>query len=185
MNKLNLRMISKLISLILLLGINIQTYAQWNKVQNSSITFKIKNAGIWVNGSFTSATIQVNINESNPSQSTFSGIVESTSIQTGIKLRDNHLRDKDDFFNVEKFPTLSMKSVSVSIKSPGVYTIKWSLTIKGITKFFFSDVNTQRDGNALKLFASFTINRNDWNLGGKSFTMSDNVTVKLFTTVIK
>ena len=178
-------MISKFILFILLLGLNIRTYAQWNKVHNSSITFKIKNAGIWVNGSFTKATVQVNINESDPTQSTFSGIVESSSIQTGINLRDNHLRHKDDFFNVEKFPTLSMKSVSVSIKNPGVYTVKWSLTIKGITKYFSSDVNTQREGNALKLFATFTINRNDWNLGGKSFTMSDNVTVKLFTTVIK
>ena len=106
-------MTSKLISLILLLGMNLYTYAQWNKVQNSSINFKIKNAGIWVNGSFTNATVEVNINEANPTQSTFSGIVESKSIQTGIKLRDNHLRDKDDFFNVEKFPTLSMKSVRV------------------------------------------------------------------------
>ena len=178
-------MTSKLISIILLLGMNLYTHAQWNKVQNSSINFKIKNAGIWVNGSFTSATVQVNINEATPTQSTFSGIVESKSIQTGIKLRDNHLRDKDDFFNVEKFPTLSMKSVSVSIKSPGVYIVKWSLTIKGITKLFSSDVNTVREGNTLNIFSNFAINRNEWNIGGNSFTMGDNVSIKLSTSVIK
>jgi len=178
-------MTSKLIILILLLGMNVRTYAQWNKVQNSSVNFKIKNAGIWVNGSFTKANVKVNIDEANPTQSTFSGIVESKSIQTGIKLRDNHLRDKDDFFNVEKFPTLNMKSVSVSIKSPGVYAVKWSLTIKGVTKLFTSDVNTNREGNTLNIFTNFAINRNDWNIGGNSFTMGDNVSVKLSTSVIK
>ncbi|QLH45367.1 MAG: YceI family protein [Bacteroidota bacterium] len=75
-----------------------QTYAQWNKIINSTITFKIKNAGIWVKGSFTKSSIQVSFDEVNLAQSEFIGQIDANSIQTGIKLRDNHLRDKEEFF---------------------------------------------------------------------------------------
>jgi polyisoprenoid-binding protein YceI len=164
---------------------HIQAFAQWNKILNSSITFKIKNAGIWVKGSFTKSSIQVRFDEANPAQSSFIGQIESNSIQTGIKLRDNHLRDKEEFFNVKIYPSLTMKSVLISRKSPGIYTVKWSLTMKGITKLFSSDVQTIQEGNALKFYTTFTLNRNDWNIGGSSFTMGDNVTITLSTTVQK
>jgi polyisoprenoid-binding protein YceI len=178
-------MIRIFLLLIFNIGINFQTIAQWNQVQKSSITFKIKNAGIWAKGSFSLASVKVNIDEANPTQSAFSGIVESKSIQTGIKLRDNHLRDKESFFDVGKYPTLSMKSVSVSINNPGVYTVKWSLTIKGITRRFSSEVQTLREGNELTIFTLFTINRNDWNIGGQSFTLGDFVSIKLSTSVLR
>ncbi|MBL7755438.1 MAG: YceI family protein [Chitinophagaceae bacterium] len=162
-----------------------QTYAQWNKIINSTITFKIKNAGIWVKGSFTKSSIQVSFDEVNLAQSEFIGQIDANSIQTGIKLRDNHLRDKEEFFYVKKHPTLTMKSVLITRKSPGIYTVKWSLSMKGITRLFSSDVHTLQEGNALKFYTTFTINRNDWNIGGSSFTMGDYVTITLNTTVQK
>jgi polyisoprenoid-binding protein YceI len=78
-----------------------------------------------------------------------------------------------------------MKSVSVSINNPGVYTVKWSLTIKGITRRFSSEVQTLREGNELTIFTLFTINRNDWNIGGQSFTLGDFVSIKLSTSVLR
>lgn len=173
------------LALVMLLLTTLSTQAQWNKVKTFAITFKIKNAGLWVNGNFATAKVQVNVDENNPSQSLFSGVVEAKSISTGIKLRDNHLRDKDEFFDVDNFPTLTMKSVSVTKKSDGIYDVKWSLTIKGITKLFSSQVIAKTDGNTLKISSIFTINRNDWKLGGSSFTMGDNVTINLTSTVTK
>ena len=169
----------------LIVGPLFTSNAQWSQIKNASITFKIKNAGIGVNGSFEKSSLQVYVDDSNPNLSHFSGTVESQSIQTGIKLRDNHLRDKEEFFNVKKFPSIVMKSVGVQLKSKGIYTVKWALTIKGITRQFSTDVLSLLDGNLLKLSTSFTINRNEWGVGGNSLTMGDNVTIKLSTTLTK
>ncbi len=159
--------------------------AQWKNIKSSAITFKIKNAGIGVDGSFKKASIQVNVDEANPSSSFFSGIVEAGSIETGINLRNNHLKEKEEFFNIAKYPTLAMKSVSVVLKSPGVYTVTWDLTMKGITRKFTSQVNAVQEGSILHLATEFRINRKEWNVGGNSITMADMVTVKLRADISK
>jgi polyisoprenoid-binding protein YceI len=159
--------------------------AQWNKVTVNKIAFKIKNAGINVNGSFGKANIQINVDEKNPSNSTFLGVVEASSIKTGINLRDNHLKDKEEFFNIASYPTLTMKSTKVVLKSAGVYTVTWILTMKNVARQFTSDVTTKESGNVLLLSTSFTINRNDWNIGGNSMTMGDQVTIQLNSSVTK
>jgi polyisoprenoid-binding protein YceI len=57
---------------------------------------------------------------------------EAASIDTGIGLRDDHLRTAD-FFEVAKYPTLSFKSTEVVKKGRG-YVATGDLTIKGKTK---------------------------------------------------
>ena len=64
---------------------------------------------------------------------------KSTSIFTDNEKRDNHLRG-DDFFNAEKFPTLSFKSKSFTKVSGKNYSLVGNLTIKGITKEVSLDV---------------------------------------------
>ena len=63
---------------------------------------------------------------------TFSANVNTTSIDTGIEKRDEHLRS-DDFFASEKFPkmTFVMKSYEVNGDEG---KMKGDLTIRGITK---------------------------------------------------
>ncbi len=169
----------KLVNILFFLFISYTVKAQWKNVSLTTISFKIKNAGIGVDGKFGKIISQLFIDESNPSKSTFTGTVESNSISTGIQLRDNHLKDKDEFFNVVKYPTIVMKSVSVVVKNKGIYNVTWDLTIKGVTRRFSTEVLTKVDGNNMIVSTQFKINRNDWNIGGSSLTMGDAVTVKL------
>ena len=159
--------------------------AQWKNVKSTTISFKIKNAGIKVDGSFKKATISIVVDDTKLENSTFMGVVDANSISTGIKLRDTHLKEKEDFFYTEKFPSLTMKSVSVTQKKPDVYTVVWDLTMKGSTRRFSSEVVTKIVDNTLLLSTEFVINRNDWNIGGNSFTMGDQVTVKIKSTLSK
>lgn len=175
----------KVLIVFFVLGMNVLCSAQWNKVKSTSISFKIKNAGISVDGNFKTATIKVNVDEANPAKSSFSGVVEAKSINTDNNLRDSHLRDKEEFFNVSKYPSLSMKSVSVTKKSAGVYTVVWDMTIKGVTRRFSSDVLTKAEGDLLLISTEFKVNRRDWNVGENSMIMSDNVSIKLKSTLSK
>lgn len=106
-------------------------------------------------------------------------------INTGINLRDTHLKEKSDFFDVDKYPTIIMKSINVSQKTKGVYDVTWDLTIKDITRRFHSDVFAKVVNNLLILNTEVKINRNDWKVGGNSLTMNDIVTVKLSASLSK
>lgn len=58
--------------------------------------------------------------------------VEMASVDTGNGDRDAHLRG-EDFFDVEKYPTMVFESKSIS-GSGDTYKVTGELTIKGITK---------------------------------------------------
>ena len=58
---------------------------------------------------------------------------EVASIYTEDDKRDEHLRNPD-FFDAEKYPTLSFKSTSFKKTGTGKYAIKGNLTMHGVTK---------------------------------------------------
>jgi len=59
--------------------------------------------------------------------------VQANSVTTGNEMRDNHLRSAD-FLEQEKFPTLTLKSTSITSKGGDDYRMDADLTIHGVTK---------------------------------------------------
>jgi polyisoprenoid-binding protein YceI len=59
--------------------------------------------------------------------------VQAASLDTRSSGRDKVLRS-DDFFDVEKFPTLSFRSTRVVVTGKETYDVEGDLTIHGITK---------------------------------------------------
>jgi polyisoprenoid-binding protein YceI len=59
--------------------------------------------------------------------------IQTKSINTGNEGRDKHLQG-DDFFAVEKNPTITFKSTSFKKSKGNIYIIKGNLTMKGVTK---------------------------------------------------
>lgn len=90
------------------------------------------------------------------------------SVSTGDEKRDQHLQG-DDFFNAEKYPTMSFKSVSFKKVSGNKYILEGDLTIRDVTKRVKLDVTYNGTKNAWgKTVAGFkattVINRQDFNL---------------------
>jgi polyisoprenoid-binding protein YceI len=158
----------------------------WTKTKSANVIFKIKNAGIGVDGKFTDVKATILLDETTIANSKFSGIVKVSSVKTGIGLRDEHLREKEEFFNEEKFPSMELVSNKITAtKQAGVYQVEWKLTIKGISKYITTDVIALKSTNEISLSTSFIINRLDWKIGSKSIMMNDKVTVKLNSVVTK
>ena len=170
-----------LICLLLALSGPVMLKAQvWTDIQNLKINFTIKNAGIKVEGGFSDISAKVNFDEKNISRSSFEGVIKTNSIQTGQSLRDDHLRNKSEFFNVKKFPIITMKSLSVgSTQTGGSFKVDWLITMKGISKKITTDVLVHSLGNSLYMLTVFKINRRDWKVGSNSLFMSDDVVVTL------
>jgi polyisoprenoid-binding protein YceI len=68
----------------------------------------------------------------NPLESSVTAEIDLNSIDTNNEQRDNHVRSAD-FFDVEKFPTMTYKSTSVS-GSGDTFVLQGDLTLKGVTK---------------------------------------------------
>ena len=148
----------------------------------SSVTFKIKNAGIGVDGSFTKFETSIDFNESAGAPSSIKATIETATINTGIDARDKHLK-KEEFFDVGKYPKITFESTQILKTTSGGLIAEGKLTIKNVTKdikipFTYTAATGVFEG-------SVTLNRLDYGVGGKSMTMGDEVQVAIKVTTTK
>lgn len=142
----------------------------------TTIGFKIKNLGFNVTGSFEDVTIKGEFDKNNLSESYFHGTLQVASIDTDNNKRDNHLRSAD-YFEVEKYPDITLKTTSITKKSGEEYNLKAVLKIKKTTKrISFPATITEKNG-VLTLTADFKINRLDYGVGDSSWVMADDAYV--------
>ncbi|TAH05085.1 MAG: polyisoprenoid-binding protein [Sphingobacteriales bacterium] len=145
----------------------------------SAITFKIKNLGVTVNGSFTGLKGNIVFDAAALSNSQFNVSLTAASVNTGINARDNHLR-KEAYFNAPQYPQISFVSTRITGSTvAGTYFVFGKLTIKNTTKEISFPFTVMPEQSNLRLKGSFKINRRDYGVGGSSLTMSDDLTVNL------
>ena len=143
----------------------------------SQVTFKIKNAGFWVNGSFSEFEIQSQFNPQALESSQVSGTLSVKSIATNNKKRDEHLRS-EDYFEAEKFPQITLTSTQLS-KQGDSYLWKGKLKIKETEKSVQIPFSMEEKSDHFLLKGEFTINRVEYGVGGKSWLMNQKVYIQL------
>lgn len=160
------------------MGMHQSSLAQtsWHVV-DYQIRFYVKNAGLRVEGSLSGLEAQLVFDVQSGTGKLY-GRVPVRSINTGIALRDRHLQE-EGYFNAARYPFIEMQSVRIEKRADGQYTADFALSMKGITRlqridFFF-------DGKQFR--ANFLINRRDFDIGQKSWILSDTVEVSLQVTV--
>lgn len=145
--------------------------------ESGQVRFKIRNAGLWVKGSFGKLKAQIRFLPDQPEQSRMLGQVETSSIETGISLRDKHLRDKA-YFHVAQYPEIRMELLSLSPSDQsgiGLFRIR----MKGTSREVRVPIRWTRSGDKWRLSAEFTLNRLDFGVGSDSWTLSDEVYVEV------
>jgi polyisoprenoid-binding protein YceI len=101
---------------------------------HSEASFQVQHLGISnVRGRFTDFEGAINIDQSKPESSSVEFSIKTASIDTGVADRDKHLRSAD-FFDVEKFPTITFKSSKVASKGGKAYDVTGTLTMHGVSK---------------------------------------------------
>lgn len=71
--------------------------------------------------------------ETDFTNATISFTVDAKSINTDDEKRDGHLKSAD-FFDVEKYPTITFKSSSMKSTGKNTYDLEGDLTMHGVTK---------------------------------------------------
>lgn len=107
----------------------------WNIDPVHSVAeFKVKHMMISnVKGQFTTLTGVLSRDEEDITKSYVAVTIDASSINTREAQRDAHLKSAD-FFDVEKFPTLSFKSTNISSNADGDLSVAGDLTIHGVTR---------------------------------------------------
>lgn len=155
---------------------------------HTNVTFTIRHLVSEVEGRFRDFEGVVKYDPKNVAASSVEFTVKSNSIWTDNEKRDTHLKS-DDFFSVEKFPTLSFQSKSVKGRGPGKLEVFGNLTIKGVTKavqFPCTIVVGQGfKGEVIGVVGEFDINRKDYgiiwnsNLDKGGTALGDDVHIKI------
>jgi polyisoprenoid-binding protein YceI len=171
----NRRFFTAALSALLFTGVS--AFAQsstWTIDKNhTQANFAIKHMGVsTVRGSISGAAGTVVWDEKDPSKSSVEATLDTTTVSTNNEARDKHLHSPD-FFNVEKYPTLTFKSTSVT-RANGRLQVVGDLTLAGVTKSVTLDVDgptPPQKGMEGKMVTGFsatgTLKRSDFNFGSK------------------
>ncbi len=143
----------------------------------SKVEFTIKNMGLNVDGSLHRLKGTIIFDKKNLKGSGFSGSVDVSSISTGIEKRDADLM-APKFFNEKDFPKITFTTDSITAHGAD-YEANGKFMIKGFPKHVSIPFSFDATGNKGVFTSEFTLNRLDFDLGGKVSIMGNDVKVKL------
>lgn len=121
-------------------------------------------------GRFSRFSGDVVMDPNNPASAKVRVTIDTSSIDTGIGIRDNHLRSAD-FLDVQQYPTMKFESQSVEIAGRRA-TVTGELTIHGVTREIVVPVDVQMSETALVATGEFVVNRRDYGINYESFLLS-------------
>lgn len=110
----------------------------------------------------------------------------TSSIDTRVDARDNHLKSAD-FFDAEKYPTITYNSTSIKKLSKNQYSLTGNLSLHGVTKpvttqlvYKGTTINPMSKKQTVAFQITGTIRRSDFGIGEKfpEAVISDKVTIK-------
>jgi polyisoprenoid-binding protein YceI len=150
-----------------------------------------------VRGQFKGVTGTINWDDQDISKSVVDVTIDATTVDTSEPKRDADLKSAN-FFDVEKYPTITFKSKKIEQLSAGKLKVTGDLTIHGTTKEVVLDVEgpsvSVKDpwGNTrAAVNASTKINRQEygikWNnkMDGGGLVVSDDVNITIDLEMIK
>ncbi|AJZ84540.1 YceI family protein [Streptomyces antimycoticus] len=137
---------------------------------HSRIGFSVRHAMVsTVRGAFTEFESRLYFDGRDPRRSRAEVLLSTTSVQTGVEQRDDHLMGRD-FLDARTYPHIRFASTAVELAGPDVYRMIGDLTIRDITRpvvleltyigYVTDPFGYQRAG----FDGTTTINRSEWGL---------------------
>jgi polyisoprenoid-binding protein YceI len=177
----------KTILLALALFASVATFAQdWTLDKaHSKLSFTVTHLMISeVDGGFKNFDAKLTSSKADLSDAVFELTAQVNSISTDNERRDGHLKSPD-FFDAEKFPTLTFKSTSFTKVEGKKYKLVGDLTMHGVTKKVTLDAilngpveNGRTKKPMIGIKVSGSINRIDFGVGKSGPTVSDEVELR-------
>ncbi len=133
----------------------------------SEITFRATSRLMNAEGHFGRFSGDVVADPAGPTGARITLTIDAASLETGIEMRDKHLRSAD-FFDIERFPTIAFQSVRVEAAGRRA-TVMGRLTLHGVTREIAVPVDVQITETALVASGEFIVNRGEYAMNYNSF----------------
>jgi len=128
----------------------------------SRIGFHATSRFMDADGTFSRFAGEIRLDDGRLETATGRVTVEVASLDTGIPLRDRHLRS-DDFFDVDRHPRATFVVASVQREDDRV-TVAGDLTIRGVTRPVRLAGTATSSGGTLRVAGAFTVDRRDFGI---------------------
>ncbi|RYY40487.1 MAG: polyisoprenoid-binding protein [Chitinophagaceae bacterium] len=158
-----------------------------NDDPHSQLGFTVTHLGIAdVSGTFNDIDVTVNASKPDFSDARFELTARTSSIDTRVDARNNHLKSAD-FFDVEKFPTMTFKSTKLKKAGKNKYKMYGDLSLHGVTRPVVLNVaykgsveNPMSKKQTVGFQVTGVIKRSDFNVGSgfPTAVISDEVRIK-------
>ena len=152
--------------LVLSNSVNSQTRHLTIEGNHSSLGFSVDIAGgiTKVTGKFLEHDLKLTYVDSDWTKSQIAFTINASSVDTGIKDRDEHLRSSD-FFDVENHPTIDFNSKSITSLGENTYVVTGDFSMHGITKEIEIPFTVTSDKeNTIGIKIEHQINRVDYDV---------------------
>jgi polyisoprenoid-binding protein YceI len=158
---------------------------------HSSVTFSIRHMMSKVRGQMKVKEGWIEVDNDDLNTAKVEVVLDAATIDTGVEMRDNHLRSADGHFDVATYPTITFKSKRVEGKDPSNFKVIGDLTIHGITKEVTLNASFNGEGKdpwgnrRVSVSAEAKVNRKDfdltWNqaLEAGGFILGDDVKIEI------
>jgi polyisoprenoid-binding protein YceI len=133
---------------------------------DSAVTFKATSRVVNADGRFHRFSGDVSVDPSDPTSARISITVEAASLDTANTKRDNHLRSQD-FFWVERHPTIVFESVRAAREAGGVALVG-RLTVRGVTREITVPVRVEVTPERFVARGEFSLKRSDYEINYQS-----------------
>lgn len=161
--------------LVVAILVSASSFAQTWSVDkaHAKVAFTITHLGISeVDGTFKTFDGTLTSSKEDFSDAKFAFSADIKGIDTNVEMRNGHLQG-EQWFNAEKFPTLTYKSTSLTSVGPKKFKLNGDLTMKGVTKPVVLDLTLigttkGRDGKSIVGFkAAGSLDRTAFGVGGQ------------------
>jgi len=156
---------------------------------NSQVGFSVRHLMSKVRGTFDTFSGSI-VTADDVTESMVMAVIEMSSVNTGVEMRDNHLRS-GDFFGVDQNPKMSFMSTNL-VQKDDSWVLTGDLTIKDITKavdleldYLGVDLTGVEGETRIGFEATTTINRKDFSVNwglvteGSKIMVGDKVDISL------
>src|SRR5499433_1851136 len=133
----------------------------------SEVTFRATSRLMNAEGRFHRVSGEVTVDPQDFSAAKITLSIEAASLDTGIGMRDSHLRS-EDFFDVKRFPRITFESERIEAAGRSV-SVYGRLTVHGVTREIAVPVRVDVTTLALVATGELVIDRRDYGLDYKSF----------------
>jgi polyisoprenoid-binding protein YceI len=150
---------------------------------HSTVIFRVKHLGAaWAYGRFNEVSGSFAFDEEKPEGCALDLEIDAASVDTNNEDRDKHLRG-EEFFNTEKFPSITLVSKKIAKVAEGTYELTADLTLLAETKEITvrltktGEAKHERFGHKIGFDTTFTIKRSDYGMKAMLDLLGDEVLV--------